>query len=263
MKERGTRQRSAAGIKWAAIGVTALALSLIARSLPLEHAVPALRAWIDGLGAWGPVAFGLLYAAATLLFIPALGLTLATGALFGVWPGVMLVSLASTTGAALAFLIARYVAREQVAFLMRGRPKLTAVETIMREGGWRLVALLRLSLALPFSLENYLLGLTAIGFWPYLITSWLAMLPGTVVYVYIGHVTGALVSGTRDRTAAEWVALGVGLAATVAALVYLAYLAKKALQQQADRGRQADGAPAAEQERSEEPGPKASPWPLQ
>jgi uncharacterized membrane protein YdjX (TVP38/TMEM64 family) len=250
MEMMGTLNRYAAGIKRASIGVTALALFLLAWFVPLAPIAPtvqALIAWIDGLGAWGPVAFGLLYIAATLLFIPALGLTLATGALFGVWPGVMIVSLASTTGAALAFLIARYVAREQVVFLTRGRPKLTAIDTVMREGGWRILALLRLSLALPFSLENYLYGLTAIGFWPYLITSWLAMVPGTVLYVYIGHVTGAVVGGARDRTTAEWVALGVGVAATVAVMDYLAYLATRTLQKQADSGRHSDDAFIAEQ----------------
>ena len=68
--------------------------------------------------------------------------------------------------------------------------RFAAIDGAIAEGGWKIVALLRLSPAVPFNLQNYLFGLTRIGFWPYLLTSWIAMMPGTFLYVYVGHLTG-------------------------------------------------------------------------
>jgi uncharacterized membrane protein YdjX (TVP38/TMEM64 family) len=227
-----TLQRYAPRVKWISIGIIALALILIARLLPLERTMQALDAWLGGLGWWGPVAFGMMYVVATVLFMPGSVLTLAAGAIFGLWLGVLLASLAATTGAGLAFLIARYLARDRVSRWARERPTFDAIDRAIGEGGWKIVALLRLSPVIPFNLQNYLYGLTPIGFWPYLLTSWLAMLPGTLMYVYLGHIAGIAVTGTRDRTMAEWVALGVGFVATIAVTVYITRLAKQKLQEQ-------------------------------
>ena len=106
-------------------------------------------------------------------------------------------------------------------------PRFEAIDRAVREGGWKIVALLRLSPAVPFTLQNYLYGLTGIRFWPYLLTSWLAMLPGTFLYIYLGHLGRAGVeaaSGERSRTPAEWAMMIVGLLATVAATVYITRL---------------------------------------
>jgi hypothetical protein len=86
--------------------------------------------------------------------------------------------------------------------------------------------------AIPFNLQNYLYGLTPIRFWPYALTSWLAMLPGTFLYVYLGHIAGAAVGADRSRTAAEWAMLAVGLLATVVVTVYVTRLARRKLQEQ-------------------------------
>ena len=95
--------------------------------------------------------------------------------------------------------------------------------------------MLRLSPAVPFNLQNYLYGLTRIGFRPCVLTSWVAMLPGTLMYVYLGHAGRAgleAASGGRARSPAEWAILVVGLAATVMVTVYVTRLARKALHEQ-------------------------------
>jgi uncharacterized membrane protein YdjX (TVP38/TMEM64 family) len=263
MEVTATLHRYAPWIKWVSIGMSVLALFLIVRSLPLEQAVHVLHGWISRLGWWGPVVFGLLYVLATVLFVPGLVLTLAAGTFFGLWVGTLIVSVAATTGAALAFLIARYLAREKIAQLAQDRPKFRALDQAVGEGGWKIVALLRLSPAIPFNLQNYLYGLTPIGFWPYLVTSWLAMLPGTFLYVYLGHLTGVAVGGARERTTAEWVALGVGLVATVAVTVYITSLAKQKLQAEIggrNRNREDEGA-ASQQDTSERRGTDTKRWP--
>jgi len=146
--------------------------------------------------------------------------------------GTITVSIGSTLGASLAFLIARYGARNKIAAMADRNRSFGAIDRAIAEGGWKIVALLRLSPAIPFNVQNYLHGLTSIRFWPYVVTSWLAMLPGTFLYVYLGHITGAAVGAKRARTPAEWAMLGVGLLATVIVTVYITRLARSKLNEQ-------------------------------
>lgn len=209
-------------------------LLVIGRTLPLDDLLVALQAWIGERGALGPVLFGLVYVAATVLLAPCFLFGLAGGALFGPILGTITVSLASTTGAAAAFLIGRHLARRRVAGWVAGRPVLAAIDGAIGDGGGRLVALLRLSPLVPFNLLNYALGLSPVRFRPYLIATWLAMLPGNFLYVWLGHLAGTAILGNRRRTTAEWVALAVGLAATIAATVVLARLARSRLREAVD-----------------------------
>jgi hypothetical protein len=134
----------------------------------------------------------------------------------------------------LSFLIARYVAREKVSRMARGNPKFGAIDRAIGEGGWKIVALLRLSPAIPFNLQNYLYGLTPIRFWPCVLTSAIFMMPGTLLYVYLGYVGGQgleAASGGGVSTQ-RWALIGIGLAATVGVTVYVTKLAQKALAKQ-------------------------------
>jgi uncharacterized membrane protein YdjX (TVP38/TMEM64 family) len=206
------------------------------RLLPVAAWTKQLEAWISGLGTAGYLVFYAVYVVATLLFVPGAALTIAAGFLFGLWRGALTVSAAATTAAALAFLIARHLARGAVEARARKDRRFTAIDKAIGGRGWKIVALLRLSPAVPFSLSNYFYGLTAIRFWPYVLTSWLAMLPGTVLYVYLGAAGRAAARGA-GRSPAENVYLGLGLAATIAVTVYLTRVARKAL-------REAGAAPA-------------------
>ena len=219
-------------VRWLSILFILAALLVIVRALPIGQVMEAMKGWIGGLGIWGPVVLALVYVVATVLFVPGTILTLAAGALFGLVVGTITVSIGSTLGAALAFLIARYVARDKVAAIAGRHRNFGAIDRAIDEGGWKIVAMLRLSPAIPFNMQNYLYGLTPVRFWPCVVTSWLAMLPGTFLYVYLGHVTGAAVGADRERTTAEWVMLAVGLLATAAVTVYITWLARRKLQEQ-------------------------------
>ncbi len=221
-------------VRWVSIVVILAALLTMVRLLPVSQAIGAINLWIAELGVWGPVVLALIYIIATVLFVPGMILTLAAGALFGLGVGTVTCSIGSTVGASLAFLIARYVARDKVKSIARRNRRFDAIDRAIGEGGWKIVALLRLSPAIPFNLQNYLYGLTRIPFWPYVVTSWLAMLPGTFLYIYLGHVTKAAVGSDRSRTLGEWTMLAVGLVATVAVTVYITRLARRKLQEQMD-----------------------------
>ncbi len=219
-------------IRWISVILILGSILMIFRSLPFDQAMSAMKTWIAGLGFWGPVVLTLMYIVATVLFVPGTILTLVAGAIFGLGVGTVIVSIGSTIGASLAFLIARYAARDRVAKLAARNRHFGAIDRAIGEGGWKIVGLLRLSPALPFNLQNYLYGLTPVAFGPYVLTSWVAMLPGTFLYVYLGHVTGAAIGADRERSTAEWAMLAVGLLATVVVTVYVTRMANSKLKEQ-------------------------------
>ena len=213
-------------------------LVMFTRVLPVERAIDAM----DSLAQTHPVAtmgiFIIVYILACVLMLPGSLLTLAAGVIFGVVWGTVAVSVGSVTGAAMAFLIARYVARDSFSKKIEKYPKFRAIDKAIGDGGWKIVAMLRLSPAVPFNLQNYLYGLTRIRFWTCVGTSWLAMLPGTVMYVYIGFVTKqgvqAAAGSQQAASTGKWVLTGVGLLATVAVTVYVTKLATKTIREQTD-----------------------------
>ncbi len=227
-RSRTSRQHVTPWIKWISVAVIIVGIVQIIWLLPIETGVRLLRRWIDELGMWGPIAFGLIYVVAAIFFIPGSALTLVAGAVFGLLWGTVIVSVASTVAAAIAFLIARYLARSAVERKARQYPKFAAVDEAVGREGWKIIALLRLSPAIPYSVGNYLYGLTAVRFWPYVLASWLAMLPGTFMYVYLGHLGRTSLAGA-DRTSGQWAMLIAGLIATVAVTVYITYIARRAI----------------------------------
>jgi uncharacterized membrane protein YdjX (TVP38/TMEM64 family) len=214
--------------KGVAIGLGVAAIIVAARLLPVQEWLNSFETWVKGMGAAGMLLYAAVYVAAVLLFVPGIVLTLGAGFLFGLGWGIAVVSVASTIAAALAFLIARYLARGAVERLVRKNPKFAAIDRAIGKEGWKVVALLRLSPLVPFSLSNYLYGLTSVRFFPYVATSWVAMLPATVLYVYLG-AAGRTIGEKAPRSPWEWVLLGAGLAATAALTVLLTRIAKREL----------------------------------
>ncbi|MFY7801898.1 MAG: TVP38/TMEM64 family protein [Limnoraphis robusta] len=188
--------------------------------------------WIANLGYWGPVALIFVYILATVLFLPGSILTLGAGAIFGVITGSICVSIGSVVGATCAFLVGRYLARGWVAEKIAENDKFKAIDEAVAREGWKIVGLTRLSPVFPFNLLNYSFGLTKVSLRDYVIASWIGMIPGTLMYVYIGSLAGELatlgVEG-RSKTTGEWILYGVGLMATVAVTVYVTKIARQAL----------------------------------
>ena len=206
----------------------ALIVILAARTLPLDAMLATLREWVSARGAVGIVGFGAAYVGLVLLLVPGAALTLIAGAVFGPRWGIVIVAIATSVADAVAFLLARYVAGAAVERLRRRHPRFSALDQALVDGGWRIVALLRLNPAIPYSASNYLFGASGVAFLPYLIASGLFTLPGAFAYVYLGYV-GAETLGGRARSGVEWTGLVLGLVATVATVVYVTVLARRAL----------------------------------
>jgi uncharacterized membrane protein YdjX (TVP38/TMEM64 family) len=169
--------------------------------------VAALRGWAENSGATAPLIFMALYAAAAVLFLPGSILTIAGGALFGpVW-GTLYSLAGATTGATLAFLIARYIASDWVTRKAGGRLK-QLIEGVEAEG-WRFVALVRLVPLFPFNLLNYALGLTRIKLSHFILASLVCMLPGGFAYTYLGYAGREAASGSEGSVRTALLALGV------------------------------------------------------
>ena len=218
--------------KVAVAALTVVFLVVAAKIFDLQQVLHEALTWISGLGALGPIIFAGLYILACVLSLPGSILTLGAGALFGVVTGFIAVSIGSTLGAACAFLIGRYLARDLVAGRIAGNEKFKAIDEAVGREGWKIVLLTRLSPVFPFNLLNYSFGLTKVSLKHYFFASWLGMIPGTVMYVYIGSLAGGLAGlggAGRTRTTGEWVLYGVGLLATLLVTVFVTRLARKAL----------------------------------
>ena len=194
--------------------------------------------WIENLGSIGAIAFIGIYIAATVAFLPAFILTLGAGVLFGVLLGSIYVFIGATLGSIAAFLVGRYLARDWVAKKIADNDKFKAIDRAVGTEGLKIVLLTRLSPAFPFNLLNYAFGVTGVSVRDYIIGS-IGMIPGTIMFVYIGSLAGSLALIGTDaqppvNPTLQWTIRIVGLIATVAVTVYVTRLAKQALAESVD-----------------------------
>lgn len=207
-----------------------IALSIAVALLPMKDWVNEFSQWVRTLGAPGILVFIAVYAAATVLFLPGWIFTVAAGLIYGIFGGTAVALSGATIGASLAFLCGRYLVRQKVEAAIKGNRKFAAIDKAIGEQGWKIVGLLRLSPLIPFNLSNYFYGVTAIGFWPYLLASAVGMIPGTLLYAYLGGAgKESLNSGAGGHSALKYILLGGGLLATVAVTIIVSRAAKKAL----------------------------------
>ncbi|MGI8548042.1 MAG: TVP38/TMEM64 family protein [Gemmatimonadaceae bacterium] len=194
-----------------------------------QYIVPFAR-WVHGLGPWGPIAFIGTYILADIVLIPATALTLVAGALFGFVAGSVYTFIGAMLGSLGAFFMGRYVVRPLIIKRLQGDDRFALVESAATQGGVRLVALVRLSPILPYTVLNYALGTTRISTRDYVIGT-IAILPGTLVYTYYGTVVANLTGLTSGmhRGIALYLLVAAGVVATVAVIVIITRIAKREL----------------------------------
>ena len=182
--------------------------------------INAIKASLDKLGIYAPVMFIGLYIIGTLFFLPGSLLTLAGGALFGPWLGTLYNLTGATLGATLAFMLSRYIGSEWI------QQKASGILQKLLDGveaeGWRFIAFVRLVPLFPFNLLNYALGLTRIKLIPYMLTTWICMLPGGFAYTWLGHAGSEAASGSKNTMQNILIAI-----ALLAIVVYIPRVLKK------------------------------------
>ncbi|RUT05545.1 hypothetical protein DSM106972_035520 [Dulcicalothrix desertica PCC 7102] len=204
----------------------------LAKALNFQSLLQQALRWVQSLGVLGPIAFMVIYNLATILFIPGSVLTLGGGVLFGVFWGSIYVFIAATIGATVAFLIGRYLSRDWVSRQLEKYPKFQAIDSAVAREGWKIVFLTRLSPLFPFNLLNYAFGITQVSLKDYILGS-SGMIPGTIMYVYIGSLAGDIAMiGTKQSTnpTLQWSVRIVGFIATVAVTIYVTRIARNALE---------------------------------
>jgi len=192
-----------------------------------ETAVTWLRdfqAWVAALGPIGYVVYALGYGVIGVFF-PASILTLGAGAIFGVVGGSVVVAIGATIAATLSFLLARTVLRKRVEAMAAKNPKFRAVDRAIAREGAKIVVLVRLSAVFPFLFVNYAFGLTSIRLVPYIVATFLGILPLTIAFVYLG-AAGAAVATQRNARAAITVA---GALMALGVSIYVGRIAARAI----------------------------------
>ena len=213
-----------------------VALALTLSLLPLREWLIASVDWAQAYPRIAWAAFILAYILAAVLMVPGSILMLAAGALFGMGYGVAVASLASTLGAGCAFLAGRFLARGWVESRLEKMPRFNALDRAVARKGAMIVLLARLSLIIPYNLLNYALGLTRVRFAPYVLSTFVGMLPAVLLYVYLGSMAGTLATPNQsDVPAVSQLLFIAGLAATAALLIVIARLTARVLRNELDQ----------------------------
>lgn len=217
---------------WKAALFALLLVGLIGASfyLPVETWIERLIGWAEERGAAGKLIFTGAYIVAMVLCLWGTPFTLAAGVAFGLWWGTVVATVSATAGSAAAFLIARFMARGSVEAWVHRHARFKALDAAIGKRGWTIVFLTRFSPLVPFSISNYFFGITRVGFWPFVGASFLAILPGSFLVVYLGHIGRVTVlEGWGQLGGWQYALMAGGLMFTIAIIVYLTRVAKKAL----------------------------------
>ncbi|MGA4788404.1 TVP38/TMEM64 family protein [Nocardia sp. AB354] len=163
-----------------------LAAALVAVAVLAPHPAPQqIREWADSVGPMFPLLFFLVHALVTVAPFPRTVFTLSAGLLFGPILGITLAVAATTVSAVLALLLVRALDREQVAARLT-HPAVRAVDRRLARRGWLAVGSLRLIAPVPFSVINYCAGLSSVRMMPYLLATFVGIIPGTIGVVVLG-----------------------------------------------------------------------------
>ncbi len=171
-------------------------LIYLARVYNLEEAIAGMKTWVESQGVIAPLIFIGVYVLATVFAVPASALTIMSAPIFGVFFGIIYVSIGANLGAAICFLLAKYFARNTVKNILEKNEKFKKLENLTEKNGYMIVAITRLVPIFPFNLLNYGFGLTNIPFKIYCLWTAICILPGTILYVSgVGAVTYAIEHG--------------------------------------------------------------------
>lgn len=237
---RPWRKRLSMAFHWSSLFKFTFLLLLLAAiatacfTLPVEKILKDFLQWIEqDLGPWGPLVLAVAYIPLTVLAVPASVLTLGGGYLFGLPVGFVADSIGATIGAAAAFLLGRTIGRSFVISKLKDYPQFRAVAIAIRKSGFKIVLLLRLVPLLPFNMLNYLLSVTPVSIWEYMLASWLGMMPITFALVYVGTTLKDLsdvTHGWGEFSKTRWAMIILGLLVSVFLIICVTRVAKAALE---------------------------------
>lgn len=221
------RRMSMPGVKLVVIAAVLLAGTAVWILFPIKDWALTFATWILAQGPAGVVLFGIVFVVATVVLAPTWPLTVSAGFIYGFW-GFPFVVASATLGATLAFFVARYIARDRVEELIRRRPVLRALDKVVAHDAIKVVGLFRLSPLVPFNLQNYFFGATSAPLSSYLVATFFGIMPGTMVYVYLGTL-GQTAASDGLSSEPKMALLAFGFVMTIAVVVVVTLKAKAML----------------------------------
>ena len=216
--------------KWIVLILIVIGLIVASAILPVKDWIRSFINWVQQLGPLGVVVFIAAYALATVLFLPGWIFTVGAGLVYGIVGGTLVALTGAVIGATLAFIVARYFVRKNIEDYAKKNARFQAIDEAIGKNGWKIIGLLRLSPLIPFNLSNYFYGITAVSLKAYVAISAVGMIPGTLLYAYLGAIGKAGIAGEKTQhSSAQYILLGVGLVATIAVTILVSRIAKNAL----------------------------------
>ncbi len=234
---------SGRALRLALLGAIVLAGVLALAVLPTERYLLAFFRWARSVGGWGLVALACVYVLGSAVLIPGSVMGLGAGFLgraafgwgWGLLAGMTAAWVGGNVGAALAFLVTRFVARGWVERRLAGHLRLSALDRAVADEGFRVVLLMRLSPVVPHNIANAAMGVTRVPLRTYVLATALGAVPGTLAWVYLGAGLGELTAQSFHRLPDGRLGEGLfwgGLVMAVAVAALLARLAGRALKRE-------------------------------
>jgi uncharacterized membrane protein YdjX (TVP38/TMEM64 family) len=210
--DRIERKNRNAGAPWKRLLIFVVLIAIVAlacyqqgvfdfvKAGTLKDRVERLDQVFQRLGAWAPAAFIVIWILSCVLLIPGLPVTIAGALVFGAVWGSVWTGIGANLGAAAAFLVGRYAARGMVAGWVEKNKSLKKIDEGVRQQGWRMLMITRLVPIFPFSIQNYVYGLTNIPFRTYVLVTFPTILPGTIAFNFaVGSAREVILSGGRPE----------------------------------------------------------------
>lgn len=192
------------------------------RFMDLNHHLHGIQKWIWQFGSWGPIVFVAIYVAAMLVLLPGTPFTILAAFLFGNLWGFLTMMAAGTLAAAVAFLMARYLARDTVARMLSDVQSLEKLKQLIEANNWFVIPFIRLMPIFPFAVNNYAFGLTDVSFMRYMVLSLVVFIPMNAAMVLGANSLYAALTGGE----VSWPIMG-GAAAAAVLILGIGYAGKR------------------------------------
>jgi len=205
-----------------------VAIIIGARALGLESQYLNFLTWAQGSGFTGKFLTALLLLASVVFLLPSIYLTMGAGLLFGVVKGSLLVVVAETAGALVAYYLGHFAIINSLKQKLSRTKAFLTIDALVAKGGWELVATTRMVPFFPFKLSNYAFGLTAVRIRDFALGTFIGLWPIAIFNAYLGSIAGdvmAIGATNQQRSATEW---GIYIAGFALVLVVLLITAKRA-----------------------------------
>jgi uncharacterized membrane protein YdjX (TVP38/TMEM64 family) len=231
----GTRREGDMRPALSAIGGSVLFVAALVGVLLLfdiDREIIGFLRWMDAQGGTAGLWFLVVMAIVVVLLLPGVLLTTGAGFVFGIAEGTLYVVLGTGIGAAAAFLIARYLARDATRAALARSGRWVALQQVLAFVDARTVLLTRLVPFFPGKLSNYAFGLTSVPFLHYCVATLVGLVPFSLHNVYLGSMAASLLTlgaERQGRSVLEWSIYGIGFVGTVLAVIYCSRLAQRAL----------------------------------